>query len=86
MLYLHDKQTGEYTRIVSGNSYAFATSDKSEHARFELTRNAPQVATGELTTSGEEIPVHGTYKFIEDDKLLIYRNGRLYDATGVMLK
>ena len=86
VLYLHDKQTGEYTRIVSGNSYAFATSDKSEHARFELTRNAPQVATGELTTSGEEIPVHGTYKFIEDDKLLIYRNGRLYDATGVMLK
>ena len=86
VLYLHDKQTGEYTRVLSGNSYAFGTSDKNEHARFELTRNAPQVATGDIPVSGEEQKVHGTYKYVEDDKLFIYRDGRLYDATGILVK
>lgn len=87
VIYLHDKLTGDYTRVVSGNSYMFGTTDKDDHARFELTRKAPQVATGDVTVSGERSAVSGeAFKFVEDDRLLIYRDGKVYNATGVIVR
>ena len=77
-LYLLDTDTKIYTLIRTGNSYSFTTSDKAEHNRFILTRNAPQIATGNQNVT-EDVKA---MKFIKDDKMYILLNGVLYDATG----
>lgn len=82
-LYLLDTETKIYTRVLKGNSYTFACPDKAEHNRFILTRKAPQIATGtENIATGENAKA---VKFIKDDKIFIFVNGILYDATGKMV-
>lgn len=79
-LYLLDTDTQIYTRVLKGNSYTFTCTDKAEHNRFILTRKAPQIATGtEHINTGENAKA---VKFIKDDKIFIFVNGMLYDATG----
>lgn len=83
-LYLLDTETKIYTRVLKGNSYTFACPDKAEHNRFILTRKAPQIATGtENINTGENAKA---VKFIKDDKIFIFVNGILYDATGKMVE
>ena len=82
-LYLLDTDTQIYTRVLKGNSYTFTCTDKAEHNRFILTRKAPQIATGtEHINTGENAKA---VKFIKDDKIFIFVNGMLYDATGKMV-
>ncbi|MEE1253465.1 MAG: InlB B-repeat-containing protein [Paludibacteraceae bacterium] len=82
-LYLLDTDTQIYTRVLKGNSYTFTCADKAEHNRFILTRKAPQIATGtEHINTGENAKA---VKFIKDDKIFIFVNGMLYDATGKMV-
>ena len=79
-LYLLDTDTQIYTRVLKGNSYTFTCADKAEHNRFILTRKAPQIATGtDHINTGENAKA---VKFIKDDKIFIFVNGMLYDATG----
>jgi hypothetical protein len=82
-LYLYDIDENKYTRILEGNTYTFSTTDKTEHNRFILTRNMPQNPTG---IENESVKANGAVKFFEDGKLFIFRNGRLYDATGLLVK
>ena len=81
-LYLLDLTNNAYTRVETGSSYTFFTTDKADHKRFALTRyRAPQITTGVEDTS-EDNGQGKAVKFIENDKLYILRNGVLYDGTG----
>ena len=81
-LYLLDLTNNAYTRVETGGSYTFVTTDKADHKRFALTRyRAPQITTGVEDTS-EDNGQGKAVKFIENDKLYILRNGVLYDGTG----
>ena len=82
-LYLYDKVTGEYTRVENGGTYSFTTTDNIEHARFVLTRDTYKTPTG--FEDVEEEKAEST-KFIKDEHLYILRDGRLYDATGRLVK
>ena len=82
-LYLLDIDTQIYTRVLKGNTYTFTCADKAAHSRFILTRKAPQIATGtDHINTGENAKA---VKFIKDDKIFIFVNGTLYDATGKMV-
>ena len=82
-LYLYDIEENKYTRVMKGNTYTFSTNDKIEHNRFVLTRNVQQTPTG---IENDAVKTNGAVKFIEDGKLFIFRNGKLYDATGALVK
>ena len=82
-LYLYDTQTQLYTRVQTGNSYTFATTDGDAHNRFILTRNAPSIATG-MDATPETSP--GANKVIIDNHLFIFRAGAMYDVMGRMIK
>ena len=81
-LYLFDTQTQIYTRVLTGNTYAFTTADDAAHNRFILTRNAPQTPTEVDNTNADAKAV----KFIENDRIYIFRAGVLYDAIGNIVK
>ena len=81
-LYLLDLTNNAYTRVVTGGSYTFVTTDKADHKRFALTRyRAPQITTDVEEAQGDNGQGKAV-KFIENDKLYILRNGVLYDGTG----
>ena len=81
-LYLLDLTNNAYTRVETGSSYTFFTTDKADHKRFALTRyRAPQITTG-VEDASEDNGQGKAVKFIENDKLYILRNGVLYDGTG----
>ena len=81
-LYLFDTQTQIYTRVLTGNTYVFTTADDAAHNRFILTRNAPQTPTEVDNTNADAKAV----KFIENDRIYIFRAGVLYDAIGNIVK
>lgn len=82
-LYLYDIDENKYTRVLEGNTYTFSTTDKTEHNRFFLTRNMPQNPTGIENKYQDGVKA---VKFLEDGKLFILRSGKLYDATGALVK
>lgn len=84
-LYLLDTDNNTYTRVVTGNAYQFATTDKDYHDRFVFTRKAPSVATGVETTSDSSM-MGRAKKLLIEDKLFILVDGALYDATGKVVK
>ena len=83
-LYLLDTDNNTYTRVLTGNTYQFTTSDKDYHDRFLFTRMAPQVATGYENLDGGEGAK--AKKLLIEDKMYIMLNGMLYDATGKVVK
>ena len=86
IIYLLDTDTKIYTRVLTGNTYTFTTSDKAEHMRFILTRSdAPEVATGVGETSDSSVKGKAK-KFINNGKMYIFVNGILYDATGKVVR
>ena len=85
-IYLLDTETKVYTRVLTGNTYSFTTSDKLEHQRFVLTRSdAPQIATGIEPISDSSLKGRAK-KLLIEDKLYILLNGMLYDATGKLVR
>ena len=81
-LYIVDTQTTpmQTTRVLSGNTYTFNTSNNDTPARFLLTRNnAPLITTGNANANAN---AEKATKLILNQQLYIYRNGILYDATG----
>lgn len=82
-LYLYDKDTQEFTQINNETTYSFTTSDTDEHARFLITRsNSPAV----VTAIEEGKDVKRAEKYIENGQLFILRGGRIYNATGALVK
>lgn len=86
-LYLLDLDNNTYTPVNSNSTYVFTVPDKKAHNRFILTRNAPDpVATGVEETQASEKPEAKAIKFLKDEKVFIFVNGKLYDATGKIVK
>lgn len=86
-LYLLDLDNNTYTPVNSSSAYVFTVPDKKAHNRFILTRIAPDpVATGVEETQACEKPEAKAIKFLKDEKVFIFVNGKLYDATGKVVK
>ena len=86
-LYLYDKYADAYTRVLSGNTYQFVANDYDAHARFSLTHYMPGVATGiEASASGDQNPEIRCQKILLNERILILRDGKLYDVTGKTVK
>jgi len=85
-LYLYDSENSTYTRIMTGVTYRFFTTDKSKHARFIITRKSPQITTAVGNVSDDGLRSSKVKKLLLDNKLFILRNGMLYDATGKIVK
>ena len=84
-LYLYDKYADVYTRVLSGNTYQFVANDYDAHARFSLTHYMPGVATGMDAVSGQQSAVR-CQKILLNERILILRDGKLYDVTGKTVK
>ena len=82
-LYLYDKQADAYTRVMNGNSYSFTTNDNADHARFSLTYRVQGVATG---VDSNKSPDSRCQKILLNERILILRDGKLYDVTGKTVK
>ena len=84
--YLNDIKLQNSVRISEGETYTFTYEEGDAANRFYISRtaiNAPEVATGmeKLDAAAPRVQ-----KIIYNDKLYIIRGGRLYDATGKVVK
>lgn len=82
--YLNDLKLTTATLISAENSYLF-TYEEGDTNRFYISRQplgAPAVATGVDNTREEVKP----RKFIYNNKMYILYNGRVFDATGKVVK
>ena len=81
-LYLNDLKLQTSTLVSDNDTYLF-TYEKGDEQRFIISTapfNIPDLSTGVgNTTNGENAKA---VKFIKDDKIFIFVNGMLYDATG----
>ena len=83
-IYLYDTQTNVYTRIQTGASYTFTTTDKNDHERFILTRSyVPSVITG---VDGVKKSDDGVRKVLVNDHVYIIRGGKVYSIDGAVVK
>ncbi len=76
---LIDYQTGEITNLMTAD-YTFSMTQGENTERFALnvtTRKDTPTDTEQIDVGDER-----TRKLIINDKLYIFRNGRIYDATG----
>ena len=84
--YLNDIKLKNSVRISEGETYTFTYEDGDTANRFYISRtaiNAPAVTTGMENLNAAAPRVQ---KIIYNDKLYIIRGGRLYDATGKVVK
>ena len=84
--YLNDIKLQNSVRISEGETYTFTYEEGDAANRFYISRtaiNAPEVATGMENLDAAAPKVQ---KIIYNDKLYIIRGGRLYDATGKVVK
>jgi hypothetical protein len=84
--YLNDIKLQNSVRISEGETYTFTYEEGDAANRFYISRtaiNAPEVATG---IENLDAAVPRVQKIIYNDKLYIIRGGRLYDATGKVVK
>lgn len=80
---LIDYQTGEITNLMT-TDYTFSMTQGENTERFALnvtTRKDTPTDTEQVDVGDER-----TRKLIINDKLYIFRNGRIYDATGKQVK
>ncbi len=87
MLYLNDTKEQLSTLINDDAEYTFVSETGDTEARFiisETPYNAPAVTTGfDGINAEQKAKVH---KVLINDHIYIIRGGRMYDATGKMLK
>ena len=84
--YLNDIKLQNSVRISEGETYTFTYEEGDAANRFYISRtaiNAPEVTTGMENLDAATPRVQ---KIIYNDKLYIIRGGRLYDATGKVVK
>ena len=85
-IYLYDIEANIYTRIETGGIYWFMTNDNEKHDRFIITRKSPQIATGGGNVQSDDVQGTKARKLIIEDKMFIMVDGKLFDATGKMVK
>lgn len=83
---LIDYETGFVTNLLQ-SSYTFTSDRTQSDSRFALNV-VPQkeTPTDVEPVTGDGLPVTGARKVIIDNKLYIILNGKMYDATGRMVK
>ena len=84
-LYWYDTKTDIYTEINAENTYTYTTDVSTIQTRFMITNENPKL---EVPTGVESEKATNTkaVKFIDEDKMYIFVNGKLYDATGKVVK
>ncbi|MBR4521178.1 MAG: chitobiase/beta-hexosaminidase C-terminal domain-containing protein [Paludibacteraceae bacterium] len=82
--YLNDMKEETSTRIMSENSYLFSTADGDSEARFIISATPISKVTTDIGEAGC-LP-SAVRKMVIDNHVYIIRNGRMYDATGVMMR
>lgn len=80
-IYLYDQLTGEATLIQTGNTYAFAATNKTVLQRFLITTNPPRTPTA-IEPVGAEQTRRSPEKFIHEGGMYILHGGAVYDALG----
>ncbi len=81
--YLKDLKLDIETRIDNDHTYFFTTEDGDSATRFIIVRKTPAVATGSDNVDAEAAQAR---KLIIDNKVYIIRGGRMYNATGALVK
>ena len=85
-LYLRDNKTGIETPITAEDTYSFTTESGDNDLRFSIIRKTPAVPTDIETVTGEGLQTTGVQKIMYNGMLYILRSGRIYDATGALVK
>ena len=85
-LYLLDNKTGAETLISAEDTYSFTTEAGDNDLRFSIIRKTPAVPTDIETVTGEGLQTTGVQKIMYNGMLYILRSGRIYDATGALVK
>ena len=83
-LYLNDLKDQTSAQILTGNTYDFITSASDDEARFIISATPimhTPTAVDKTTANDNKVQ-----KIILNDHVYIIRNGRMYDATGVLCK
>lgn len=84
-LYLNDLRDQTSALISNENTYEFSTSANDDEARFIISATpimfTPTAVENNTTTNENKVQ-----KIIFNDRVYIIRNGRMYDATGVLCK
>ena len=82
---LYDQETDQYIAIEEGTEYTFnAVPNCIVDDRFLIVEgnNSPTVAT-DIDNTETEIKIQ---KFVQDGQLFILKDGRLYNATGTLVR
>ena len=83
---LIDYETSTVTNLLYG-PYTFESDRTQDDARFALNVvMAPQTPTDIESISDEGLEMSGAHKMIIDEKLYIILDGKMYDATGKVVK
>ena len=84
--YLNDLKAEESTRILSGNTYEFSTASGDMEARFIISATPISYVPTGVENSDIRDQKSDVRKLLIDGHVYIIRNGRMYDATGVMIR
>lgn len=88
-LWLYDNQTDSYTEIRANNVYYFGSNTEDLQQRFEIVDTNPNIPdSGPGTATGVDNVKHAAdaQKLLIEEKLYIIKNGRVYDATGRLVR
>lgn len=85
-LYLLDNKTGIETPITAEDTYTFTSESGDSDLRFSIIRKVPATPTDLEELTGETLQDSGVQKIMYNGKLYIIRGGRIYDATGAVVK
>ena len=82
-LYLKDNKTGIETPINDESSYSFTASKTDGDMRFVTIKKSPAIVTGIDELNVQDLSVQ---KILHNGALYIIRDGRIYNAEGMLVK
>ena len=83
--YLNDMLMEQSTLITEGNTYEFVPDENTNATRFVISKT-PIMKTPTGVEDNEQTEINNVRKLIINDKLYIIRAGRIYNATGALVK
>lgn len=85
--YLNDTKEHESTLISNDAEYTFTTEPSEDSNRFYISATPiMKVTTGVENVQSDDVQSTNVHKVLINDHIYIIRGGRMYDATGKMLK
>lgn len=85
--YLNDLKEQTSTLINNENTYIFSAESGDAATRFIISATPiMKVTTGVENVQGDDVQSTKVHKVLINDHIYIIRGGRMYDATGKMLK